>query len=440
MYALKWSSVNRTQIMFNHSHTVLLITRQVLARIDLSGKKKRLSVKQIWSAPSGDYDAIMPEVSRTIKLATRRPNRVTIVCPDFWTDLLSIPADVAAIASGNEINQALALEAEVDSGLSAFDSRTSALRIIDPNSHNEDCQWCVSQVPSAQIQELSKTLQTSGIKLHSIAHPIAGQLTASARDSVESVRGLLDKWRDQTSLGAEELQTLANTWAACLSQTPQHPMLMLGESDVALNSQPIVLTASLALLAAGGCGLWHWQSQQSLTLTTQAIERLEKQQSQYEATEAALKIAEASVLKSRQEVNKSQSIRQATERQLQLAGAVHSQHNQRWLALVDALAESATENCWVQKLESDSVRTIVHGLALDNAAANGFAGRLELALKGSGWRTAPAATSVSSHNLIAFKIVLKATQKPDEPTENSKISLNRVLSAASNKIAGVTQP
>ena len=89
--------------MFNHSHTVLLITRQVLARIDLSGRK-RLNVKQMWTAPGCDYDNILPEVARAIKLGTRRPGRVTIVSSDFWTDILSLPTDVVTIASreGNQ--------------------------------------------------------------------------------------------------------------------------------------------------------------------------------------------------------------------------------------------------------------------------------------------------------------------------------------------------
>jgi len=424
--------------MFNHSHTILLITRQVLARIDLRGKR-RLSVKQIWTAPGCDYDTILTEVSRTFKLGTRRPGRVTIVSPDFWTDVLSIPADVAAIASENEINQALALEAEVDSGLCAFDSRTSVLRIVGANDRTDDYRWCVSQVPNGNIQELSRTLRTFGTKLHGVAHPIAAQLTSSERISVETVQGLLDTWRDQATLGVDALQTIATDWATCLSQTPPHPM-MIGESEATPSSQPIALTASLALFAVGGCGLWHWQTQKSLTMTTQAIERLEKQQNQREATEASLKNAEVSVVQLRQEVTKTQAIRQAAERQLQQAGAIHSQHSRRWLALVDALAESASENCWVKKLESDSVQAIVHGLALDNAAANGFAGRLELALKGSGWRTAPAATDVSPHNLIAFKIVLKAMLKPDEPTVNPGISLTRNLSAASNELARGTEP
>ena len=124
--------------MFAHCHTILLITRQVLARIDLTGRR-RLRVKQIWTQPSCDYDTILSELSRTLKLGTRRPSHVTVVSPDFWTDVPSVPADVAAIAKANEINQALALEAEVESGQSAFDSRTIALKIHGQDERNEDC-------------------------------------------------------------------------------------------------------------------------------------------------------------------------------------------------------------------------------------------------------------------------------------------------------------
>ena len=428
--------------MFTHRHTILLITRQVLARIDLSGKR-RLSVKQIWTQPSCDYDSIQSEVSRTLKLGTRRPTHVTVVSPEFWTDVLSVPADVATIAKENEINQALALEAEVESGLSAFDSRTIAFKIHDLDERNEDGQWCVTQVANAQLRELSHTLRMAGTRLHGIAHPIVAQLAAAKNLSVEGVQELLRPWREKTEFTDVAMATLAMDWAVCLTLNPKFPMLMMAQAEALSNAQPIALSASLALLAASGCGWWHWQSEQCLAATTQAIERLEKQHSQQEATEAALKNAEASVVQLRQEVVKAQSVRQTVERQLQLAGATHSLHNRRWSALIDALAASAAENCWVKKIESRSVQTVVHGLALDQAAANGFAGRLELALNGSGWKTAPATTAVSPHNLVAFQIVLKAKLKPDEPDVNPEISSStpaQIAIVASTDLARGTEP
>ena len=428
--------------MFTHRHTILLITRQVLARIDLSGKR-RLSVKQIWTQPSCDYDSIQSEVLRTLKLGTRRPSHVTVVSPEFWTDVLSVPADVATIAKENEINQALALDAEVESGLSAFDSRTIAFKIHDLDERNEDGQWCVTQVANAQLRELSHTLRMAGTRLHGIAHPIVAQLAAAKNLSVEGVQELLRPWREKTEFTDVAMATLAMDWAVCLTLNPKFPMLMMAQAEALSNAQPIALSASLALLAASGCGWWHWQSELCLAATTQAIERLEKQHSQQEATEAALKNAEASVVQLRQEVVKAQSVRQTVERQLQLAGATHSLHNRRWPALIDALAASAAANCWVKKIESRSVQTVVHGLALDQAAANGFAGRLELALNGSGWRTSPATTAVSPHNLVAFQIVLKAKLKPDEPVVNPEISSSeraQISIVASTDLARRAEP
>ena len=428
--------------MFTQSHTVLLITRQELARIDLTGRR-RLCVKQFWTQPSCDYDSIVPAVSRALKLGTHRPSRITVVSPDFWTDVLSVPADVAAIANENEIIQALAFDAEVDSGLSAFESQTSAFRMPRQNEHNDDCPWCVTQVANTQLRELSSTLRATGARLHCIAHPVAAHLAVAECTSIDTIQELLCSWRNQSALNDDELAKLADDWAVCLTRTPKFPLLMTGEPESASSAQPIALTASLALFAAGGCGSWHWHTQARLVATTQSIGRLEKQQSQHEATEAAIKHAEASATQLRQEVVHSQGNRLVTERQLQLASATHSQHNRRWLALIDALAESAEENCWVQKIESNSVQTVVHGLALDNAAANSFAGRLEQSLKGSGWRTAPAATAVSPHNLIAFKIVLQVKLKPDERPVDSKISQSTPSYgsiAASNDFARGTEP
>ena len=284
-------------------------------------------------------------------------------------------------------------------------------------------------------------MRALGAKLHSIAHPIAAQLVQSERTSIESVQGLLDLWREQETPDFDTLQTYAKAWATCISQSPSHPLLMQVELEsTTAKSQSVALAASLALVAAGGCGLWHWHTQKLLATTTEAIEQFEKQQSNREATEAAIKSAEASVVQLRKDVNKTETNRLVAERQIQLARAVHSLHNRRWLALVDALSESANEDCWVQKLESSSTQTVVLGLAIDNAAANGFAGRLELALGGSGWRTAPAATSLSSQNLIAFKIVLKATGQHDDELVNSGIALKQGVSNATMELAGGIAP
>ncbi len=436
---LKWSSVNRFPIMLYHRHTILLITRQVSARIDLSGRK-RLSVKHVWTGPGCDYDNILPAVPRALKLGTRRAGQVTVVSPDIWTGVLSLPTDVAAIASENEVFQALALEAEVDSGISAFESRTNAMRIEDADRSDESL-WCVSQLALRNLQELSNALRTLGSHLHSVAHPMAAQLVRSEHVSVAMVESLLDSWRDSIAMDAEGIQELASVWADCLSLTPAHPLLMMAELDSAVAKTPsAALAISLALLAAGGCAVWQQQVQKNLAMTTQSIEKFEKQQSQREATEAALKSAEASAAQLRQEILKTQANRLAAERQLQLAGATHMLHNRRWSALLDGLAEAASDGCWVQKIESSSVQTIVHGLAIDNAEANGFAGRLELALKGTGWRAIPAATSQTAKGLIEFKIVLKATLKPVDQATDSVYSSKQGLNSVPLDLAGNVQP
>jgi len=414
--------------MLGPSHTLLLITRQVLARIDLAGKR-RLGVQQIWTQPSRDYESLAAEVARAIKLGPRRPGRVTVLCPDFWTDVISVPADVAAIATEQEILTALALEAEVDSGLSAFDSRIGAMRLATDS--RDDSPWCVTQVANAQWRELSSLVRGAGSRLHGVAHPLAANLGALESKSTDQTHAWIRQWREPAEADSETLAELASEWAACLLLKPRCPLLLIGDLQVPSTAQPLALSALLAILAACGCGFWNWQTQRGLLATAQAIAGLEKKSSQQDAADGALKAVETSLLQLRQEVEKAQALRQSTERQLQLAGATHTQQNLRWMALVDGLAQSASEECWIQKLESTAVQTKVHGLALNNAAANSFAGRLEMALRDSGWKTAPAATGFSQHNLVAFSIVLTAKLSPAESDVNSQVTLN--MSASSHQ-------
>ena len=418
--------------MFAPSHTILLITSQVSARIDLAGKR-RAKVKQIWSLPSVGYEDLLPNAVRALKLGPR-PGLLTVVSPDFWTGILSVPSDVLAIAGEAEILQALAIEAEAESGLLAFDSHTGAVELS--RLDGGDQSFCVTQLSHAQLHEFSQLATSNGTTLFGAAHPVAASLFDTNGVTIDGASELLESWRIATSTHLEQLDAFAAAWSKTIGQHPRCP-LIIGNPASATTVQPIGWTASLALLAFGGCGLWHWQAQQCLASATQAIERLEKKQSQHDSTDAALKVAEAQLQKLRSDVAKAQTLRQSTERQLDVATSVHAKHNRRWIALINAMSETSDGTCWVQKIESNSAQTIAHGVALDNAAANRFAGQLEILLRDSGWQVMPASTKIASNNLIEFQIVLRAKRKPSDSDRVTPITMNPAaapLPAAQNSL------
>ncbi len=404
--------------MFAPSHTVLLVTRQMLARIDLTGKR-RPKVKQIWSQPGFDYESILPELNRALKLGPR-PGCITVVSPDYWTDVLAIPSDVLAIAGEQEVLQALALEAEVDSGLSAFESRTSAL-LLEANTIDEK-SWCVTQISNPHIRELTQIAKSFGTLLFAAAHPVVAELAVIGSATAAQASEGIQSWRDLSNVTQEQLEAFANNWANCLGLNPRHPLLV-GSVGTPTMSQPMAWTASLAVFAFGGCGLWHWQTQQCLASAAQTIERLEKKQSQLDSTETALKAAEAKLAKLQADVAKAQTVKQITARQLDIATSMHAQNNHRWVALIDALAASTDGRCWVKTIESTSVQTVVQGVAIDSAAAHQFAGQLESLLLGSGWYATPAATAPSTNNLVEFRIELNATEKPTQANQPSEVTV-----------------
>jgi hypothetical protein len=92
------------------------------------------------------------------------------------------------------------------------------------------------------------------------------------------------------------------------------------------------------------------------------------------------------------------------------------------MALLDAMASSIDNQCWIQRVESKPVQATVHGLALDNAAAHRFASALEVGLQGSGWTVLPAETKLTEHHLVAFKIVLTAAAEPAQKDEGTQLS------------------
>jgi Tfp pilus assembly protein PilN len=355
---------------------------------------------------------------------------VWILSSDFWTGMLSLADDLTSLLSDTELNQALALEAEIDSGVSAFASQVGALRLDQQTPSGS--RWCVTHIGKAELQHVIEALKHSGAQVVGAAHPAAARICQAAAADSQRVDELLLGWDEELakadSLNSTDIRasvtTWAEGWAECLAQTPLVPLVVRLAPRPLSAAQRTMTSAALALVAAGACGLWHWHTQQRIVAAERTLAELEQRQSAQDAMQRNLQTLETHVAKLRKEASQAEAQRRALESDLYRADRTHAQHNRRWLALLDAIAGSIDEQCWIQRLESQPVQTTVHGLALDNAAAHRFASALEVGLQGSGWTVLPAETKLTEQRLVAFRIVLTATAGPIQNDETDAVQLS----------------
>ena len=461
--------------MFAPSHSLLINTGKVLARVDLAGKR-RVRVANLWCCPSHDSMSPVAVVTHALKLSPRRPGRVWVLSADFWTEAVTLPADLSAMLSGDELIQALALEAEADSGHSAFESRTAALRIEEPNQTPAvgEGRWWVTQVSLSDLDSMSSALGDCGARLGGVAHPAAAQLIANQRpttpagktqgteaacQSVDFGSALgrdassLEAWRDSSPLmnldcerdhdeARRALEQLALQWANCFSSRVSPSLVITATRAPLSQRQQVAVGAALVLLTACGCAAMHWHTLRTIEQSQNVVARLEEEQAAQDKTIAALKSSELRINQIRTDVSKAQMHRQKLERDLALAEATHAQQGLRWVALLDALSQSTENDCWLQRLESKPAQAVLSGLAIDNSAAHRFASALEYSLRGSGWVVLPAETRLGAGDLVAFKIVLEAKFTAVDTAQDSGISASGAWHASRRfeSLALRTQP
>ncbi|MGN6543814.1 MAG: PilN domain-containing protein, partial [Aureliella sp.] len=401
------------RLMFAPSHTLLILTSRVVARVDLAGRK-RVRVEQVWFQPCTDAIAPAAAALAALNLGPRRAGRVWILSGDFWTGVVHLGADVSALLGDAELHQALALEAEIDSGVSAFASRVGAVRLSEPAT--SEASWCVTHIDTAELEHFNDALKRSNVHIAGAAHPAAAHIAQSAAQGELNVAEYLHGWDERfCEVGDENpdymraaVSELADCWAACLAQTPTMPLVVRFDPKPLSTAQRMAASAAMALLAAAACGVWHWRTEQRITAADAALASLEQRQTAGDASQRNLQVLETRLAKLRKEASQAENERRELERSLHRADEAHAQHNERWTSLLDAIAGSIDDQCWIQRLESQPVQATVHGLAIDNAAAHRFASALELGLAGSGWTVLPAETRSTEQHLVAFKIVLEA--------------------------------
>src|SRR6056297_2711756 len=150
-----------------NSLTFLLMTQTQLARIDVHrGRKTR--VKSVSRRARNPGESLATSTDAAIRLGPKKTGDVWVFSTGCWTGVVHLAADVAAALDDEELEQAVALEAETYSGISAFESRLGMKRL--PEESSGEARWWVTQIAQSDWHDVDQTVGQFGGRLGGMGH------------------------------------------------------------------------------------------------------------------------------------------------------------------------------------------------------------------------------------------------------------------------------
>lgn len=181
----------------SNRRTLLLITQTRLARIDtIGGKSPR--AKSVWTRERLPGESMATLADAAIRLGPKTSGDVWVFANEIWTGVVHLAADVAGALEGEELDQAIALEAETFSGVSAFDSRLGLKAL--PKDDGGEARWWVTQVPQSDWQEVDQAIQQFRSKLAGMGHSALSTFPGNADAGIKSL-GESQSWTLNQAFG-----------------------------------------------------------------------------------------------------------------------------------------------------------------------------------------------------------------------------------------------
>ncbi|MEM8666808.1 MAG: hypothetical protein AAGG48_04795 [Planctomycetota bacterium] len=464
--------------------TILLITESTLGRFDLSGGGTP-SVTDSWVRPSFASQSVGTLVDAALRLGKSRNRQVYVLTTRCWTGSVSLLSDVTAQASGDELNQMVALEAEAFSGISAFES-AFASQALPPDELGDNRYW-LTQIQDQDLRSIQDAVRQAGGKLLGVAHPAVPTIDAPSTPTEEwrsfqnwdestlLIRGCGEAIADFHSMssGLQSQRTVqefvtffkgldSDTTLQCVGLSELPPLIAdlpeakdnrqvdtTSESDlkawaaawmrsqnkqsvglplVTIPKRPmsrevgISIAAVLGLVMMGSCFAHYRYLKGNLTEVNASIEQIQDQQNQLNEDQKKLTELEKQQNKIASETAALEKDAQQVRSEVVRAQQIIQRGRLRWPSLVDSLIEVSDDDGWVREIRSTDQAVAIRGLAIEDAAVHRLAARLESTNASDQWKIFPARTSVSDESrLIEFTIDLVAIGREKADSKRSRI-------------------
>jgi hypothetical protein len=392
------------------NYTLVLITDSLLARVDVRVRAK-VSIDSVETKGFAEHESLATLVESALAMGPKRTNPVWLFSNRFWTGTIRIPSDLHDLAIGDELCQAALLEAEMQSGIPAFQSQVAMTRIKkDPHG---DPQYWVTQALDTELEEIKQAFCLSKTKWAGIAH-ITNHCPTNLSENEAAIEPSLDGELDVRNWAEEAVKNLSAKIATRPYFAP--PVKVLSLKTQALLASVV---ASLVLLA---CDFVYLQDRNALQNIEQLSSNASKQNDSVEALSRQLQKAELSLDENRKKLQDEQTRFETLRKEFELSRFNQSLISGHCANLIDAIANSADADSWLQSIESNAAKTTLKGLSLNEASAHRFASGLEQQPKLIGHTVSPAQITPLENDLIQFSIVIDLATATESP-QRSKESL-----------------
>ena len=176
--------------------TLLLVTQAQLARIDVVGGASP-RVKGVWTLDRIPGESLATLADGLLRAGPKKLGDVWLFSHEFWTGVVHLASDIAGVLEGDELDQAIALEAETYSGISAFESRLGVKAL--PRDGSGEARWWVTQIAQRDWRDVDQVVKQRGGTLSGMGHPsLAAFPSGFAKNSGDFER---QPWRLNQAFG-----------------------------------------------------------------------------------------------------------------------------------------------------------------------------------------------------------------------------------------------
>ena len=381
----------------NPLHIVLMINDTSIVRVDIVPIDS-LQIVSSRHLERSESSELGDAVAQAMALETQASDSKTaintwVLSDEVWSGKVDLPKTVVEAINPKELQQALALEAEHESGISAFDSRLISVPL---ELTGIESNWWVTQAEQSHWDAVKAAVPAWA--------SFAGLTALSSSNDLDRSADLEE--------GATFDDSYALRWLADeLSDAVSRPVI-IDRDDVAVADEQkrfrLFVAAAILLVCFGGNALGNYYVSNATDDLSRLVDRemgLRKRLKR--ADLEARKISQAQQQVESEQVSIKQRRLQADQQH-----RLWSVQRQRPAQVLRALAATAGPDHWIQKIQMTPQRVILAGLAVDSAAVTTLAQAIELELGRMRWAVEPAEMRPEMGRLISFQLKLVPDDQP----------------------------
>lgn len=378
------------------ANTLLLITASRCSRADVGARGE---ITGLWSQPRRAGLSLAESVRLALGLGTIAGRNVLVLTTEAWTQTLSLHRGQVSGLAREELEQALAFEAEPFSGLSPLDS---VIGTTDSGARDGSASFWVVQLARNDRDGIERAIKESSSRLVGIGHPGAvpvplnGLASGSAWRRIECwdgawllticedgrnvqtkvipsapdardlpAHGVIERLhaRDTAAFAEDALplhdESTLRLWFGKMAQALAHnpaalPLIVADAPTTSRNVPTLISVGLVAVVMVFSLAQWFWLGTQK--------RQLDDKRSEHAAIQPLIDAANKEIAKLSTDLTAAQTKQQNLARVEQQRGAI--------LLLMQQLAKHCTQDIVVRSIKAERGIMILGGVSLEAAAVD----------------------------------------------------------------------